>query len=119
MGILGSDTLGLEGAGIVSQVGSTVTDLRVGDRVMFGYMSNRSCLATRITVPGQSCLKIPPTLSFEEAATMPAVYLTTIHSIIELAKLQKGQTVLLHAACGGVGLAAIQICRNIVGAEVS
>jgi NADPH:quinone reductase-like Zn-dependent oxidoreductase len=119
LGILGSDTLSLEGSGIISQVGSTVTDLRVGDRVMFGPMSKQSCLATRVTMPSQSCLKIPRTLSFEEAATMPAVYSTTIHSIIELAQLRKAQTVLIHAACGGVGLAVIQICRNIVGAEVS
>lgn len=118
MGILGGDGIGLEGAGTITRVGSKVTELHVGDRVLFGNMSERPCLATHVTVPAQSCVMIPSTLSFEAAATLPAVYMTVIQSILDVAKLSRGQTILIHAACGGVGLAAIQVCQNIVGAEV-
>jgi NADPH:quinone reductase-like Zn-dependent oxidoreductase len=115
MGIVSGDSLGLEGSGIVVEVGSEVKDFQVGDRVLY---IGQNCFSTKTAIPAQRCAKIPPTLSWEEAATMPCVYATVIHSLLNLGRLQKGQSVLIHSACGGIGLAAIQICQNIVGANV-
>ncbi|WPH04990.1 polyketide synthase [Acrodontium crateriforme] len=106
--------LGLESSGIVSKVGSEVRDLRPGDRVML--LGNGS-FATHIIVCEKLCEKIPDNLTFEDAATMPAVFATAVFSLFNIGRLQKGQSVLIHSACGGVGLAAIQLAR-MVGAEI-
>ncbi|KAL8721427.1 MAG: hypothetical protein Q9225_001902 [Loekoesia sp. 1 TL-2023] len=108
------DGIGLEGAGIVRSVGAKVKDFRVGDRVM---MFEHGCFCTRVPISAKLCSKIPDDLSFEEAATMPCVYSTVIHALLTLGRLEKGQTVLIQSACGGVGLAAIQICQ-IAGAQI-
>jgi NADPH:quinone reductase-like Zn-dependent oxidoreductase len=118
MGILddGVSELGREGSGIISDVGPGVTDLKIGDRVLY---LDQNCFSTRTTIVAQRCAKIPSTLSWEEAASMPCVYATVIHSLLDVGRLQQGQTILIHSACGGVGLAAIQICQNIGEVEVS
>ena len=100
--------LGLDGAGIVCNVGPGVTSVKTGDRVMF-YAGG--AFANRITINHHLCVLIPERLSFEEAATMPCVFATAIYSILELGGLQRGQTVLIHSACGAVGLAALQLCQ--------
>eukprot|EP01028_Stygiella_incarcerata_P005930 TRINITY_DN2444_c0_g1_i1.p1 TRINITY_DN2444_c0_g1~~TRINITY_DN2444_c0_g1_i1.p1 ORF type:complete len:4839 (-),score=1309.12 TRINITY_DN2444_c0_g1_i1:231-13373(-) len=106
--------LGADCAGVVSRVGSNVRDLKPGMSV-FGIAPG--CFTTHwIGVPNMM-VPLPEGLSFEAAATMPVVYLTSYISLIELAKLKKGESVLIHAAAGGVGLAAIAIARA-VGAEV-
>ncbi|KAL9097197.1 MAG: hypothetical protein Q9165_000624 [Trypethelium subeluteriae] len=106
--------LGLEASGIVRKIGPNVKDLRQGDRVfMFEYGS----FSTRIVTSANHVAKIPDELSFEEAATMPCVYGTVIYSLMTLGMLEKDQTVLIHSACGGVGLAAIQICK-MIGAQI-
>lgn len=80
--------LGCECAGIVRQVGPEVQNVAVGDRVMvFAGGSHSTSLITRASL----CAKIPADLSFEEAATMPCVYSTVIHSVIHLGRLRKGQ----------------------------
>lgn len=115
MGIVdGTGGLGLEGSGIVRKVGSSVKGLKVGDRVM---MMGDSTFSTERTISYKRCAKMPDDLSFEDAATMPCVYVTVIHSLITAGQLQKGQSVLIHSACGGVGLAAIQVAQ-MIGAEV-
>ncbi|KFZ17687.1 hypothetical protein V501_01603 [Pseudogymnoascus sp. VKM F-4519 (FW-2642)] len=116
MGLIGSAalTLGLECSGLVRQVGANVKPLRVGDRVI---MMSDSCFATHVTVSAKHCLKIPDSLSWEEAATMPCVFGTVVHALIEKAALQENQTVLIHSACGGIGLAAIQVCQ-MLGAKI-
>lgn len=116
MGLIGSAalTLGLECSGLVRQVGANVQSLQVGDRVM---MMSDSCFATHVTVHAKHCVKIPDSLSWEDAATMPCVFGTVVHAIIEKAALQENQTVLIHSACGGIGLAAIQVCQ-MLGAKV-
>jgi NADPH:quinone reductase-like Zn-dependent oxidoreductase len=116
MGIVGNAGLGVEGSGIVSEVGSAVTDLKVGDRVMY-LVPN--CFSTRNRIAAQRCVRLPSSMSWEEAATMPCVYATVIHSLLDVGGLQKGQSVLIHSACGGIGLAAIQICQYIGGVKVS
>lgn len=116
MGIVDGSGLGLEGSGIIKEVGTDVKDqFEVGDRVLY---LDQNCFSTRTTISAKRCANIPKSMSWEEAATMPCVYATVIHSIIDVGRLRKGQSVLIHSACGGIGLSAIQICQNVIGAEV-
>ena len=72
----------------------------------FGGQSERVC------VPAGMVLPMPEKLSFSEAASIPVVWLTAWHMLHALANLKQGQTVLIHSAAGGVGTAAVQICRR-------
>ena len=106
--------LGLECAGVVTAVGAGVTGLQVGDRVMGlanGAFAHYLTLLARVLVP------MPAHLTFAEAATIPLAFLTAWYGLVELAKLQPGERVLIHAAAGGVGQAAVQIAQAI-GAEI-
>lgn len=107
--------LGYEGSGLVLQVGSAVHKLSAGDRVI---MSSSGSLVTTQQLDQRLCVKIPDSLSYEEGATMSAVYCTAIHCLLDVGGLQKGQSVLVHSASGGVGIAALYIAQ-MVGAEVS
>ena len=110
----GFATLGIECVGVVQQVGKDVTHLKVGDRVMgMAYHT----MASHVVVDASLMRKIPAQLSFIEAATIPVVFLTAYEGLIKKANLKKGERVLIHAATGGVGLAAIQVAR-LVGAEI-
>lgn len=109
------DSLGLEASGVVTRVGSRVTHLTEGDRVC---TVAHGLLCTRKIVDGAHIMPFPQDLTFEEAATLSVVYPTAIYSLITLGQLEKGQSVLIHSAAGGVGQAAIQICQ-MLGAEVS
>ncbi|KAK6950125.1 hypothetical protein Daesc_008451 [Daldinia eschscholtzii] len=119
MGILklgtGNVSLGLELAGIVRQTGAEVNGLSVGDRVM--AMPPDPCGKTLVTTPASLVAKIPDNLTFEDAASMSVCYATVIESLLNIGRLEKGQSVLIHSAAGGVGHAAIQICQ-MVGAEI-
>lgn len=79
---------GLEAAGIVRRTGPSVTDLEVGDRVM---ILSSNCFSTSVIVSEYVCERIPSGLSFEDAATMPCVFATAVHSIMEVGNLRKGQ----------------------------
>ena len=82
------DGIGLEAAGIIRSVGSEVTDLKVGDRVI---MFEHGCFSTRLAISAKLCARIPETLTYEEAATLPCVYSTVIHSLLTIGRLEKGQ----------------------------
>ncbi|HUH72972.1 MAG TPA: SDR family NAD(P)-dependent oxidoreductase [Chitinophagales bacterium] len=110
----GFATLGIECAGIVDAVGEDVTHLKVGDRV-FGMAYHT--MSSHIQVDASLMQIIPENLSFEEAATVPVVFLTVYYGLIVQARLQEGERVLIHSATGGVGLAAIQIAQ-FLGAEI-
>ncbi|CZS97698.1 related to polyketide synthase [Rhynchosporium agropyri] len=114
MGQLSSKYLGVECAGIISAVGSKVTDLQVGDRVCAmsegAYSTYTRCLGT-------SAQKISETMSFEDASTIPVIYCTAYYSLFDLGRLTKGESVLIHAAAGGVGQSAIILCQ-MIGAEI-
>ncbi|PQE07313.1 polyketide synthase protein [Rutstroemia sp. NJR-2017a WRK4] len=114
MGQLQSTYIGVECSGIFRAVGSKVIDLAVGDRVAAmtegAYSTYARCLAT-------STYKIPDDMSFEDAATIPVIYCTAYNSLVDLARLCKGEKVLIHAAAGGVGQAAVLLCQ-MVGAEI-
>lgn len=118
MGLIEGSTTGwgIEGSGVVTAIGSKVTGFKVGDPVM--TLSNKLLCSEQI-VAADRCVKMPTSISFEAAATMPCIYATVIHCLLKIGGLQKDQTILIHSACGGVGLAAIQICQNVVGAKVS
>lgn len=78
----------------------------------------QSFLSSRVTVSAVQVTKIPDSLTFEDAATMPLSFCTAIYTIRKVANLQKGQSILIHSACGSIGLAAIQLSQ-IASAEVS
>jgi tumor protein p53-inducible protein 3 len=110
-----SDILGLECAGVVRATGPGVTEFVPGDRVMAllaggGYAERTIC-------PSSHALRIPEYLSFEEAAAIPEAFLTASEALFSTASLAKGETVLIHAAAGGVGSAAVQLAK-LEGARV-
>lgn len=110
MGILNDSWLGLEAAGVITAVGSKVTRVKVGDRVAG---CGTGAHTTNLRTTEVACAKIPDTMSFEEAAAMSVVHTTAYHALVNLAKLRKGQSVLIHAAAGGVGQAAIQLANHL------
>ncbi|EFQ36395.1 beta-ketoacyl synthase domain-containing protein [Colletotrichum graminicola] len=117
MGELDNNTLGYEGAGIVTHVGDEVTDIKAGDRVIAVWNGDNNCLQTRTRVPRDLVAKIPNSMSFEEAAGIPVVFVTAYFCLYEVARLKAGETILVHAAAGGTGQAVIQLAKHL-GAEV-
>ncbi|MGV0693719.1 SDR family NAD(P)-dependent oxidoreductase [Mycobacterium paraintracellulare] len=109
----GAAQLGAEGAGIVTEVGSGVTDVAVGDAVMgiFGLAGSEATVDRRLVT------RVPRGWSMAQAAGVPVVFLTAYYGLSVLAGLRAGQRVLVHAATGGVGMAAVQLARHW-GAEV-
>jgi len=106
--------LGAECSGVVAELGAGVSGLEVGD-VVFGFAPGS--LGTEVVVPAAFVARVPPTLSVEDAAALPVAFLTAHHGLHGLARLQAGQRVLIHAAAGGVGLAAVQLALR-AGAKV-
>ena len=106
--------LGFECAGIVTSVGDGVNHLAAGDEVLaIAYGS----LASHVVTPANCAVRKPKSLSMAEAATIPMAFVTASFGLEHLAKLRPGERVLIHAAAGGVGQAAVQIARAL-GAEV-
>ncbi|MDE2758093.1 MAG: SDR family NAD(P)-dependent oxidoreductase, partial [Acidobacteriota bacterium] len=106
--------VGMEGSGIVRRVGSEVRGCRPGDDVAF---IQGGCIANRVVVNQYLVFAKPDRLSMEEAASVLSVYVTAYYSLIHLARLRKGQRVLIQSAMGGVGQAAIALAKH-VGAEI-
>jgi putative PIG3 family NAD(P)H quinone oxidoreductase len=104
------DIPGLEFAGEVAQIGSEVSQWRSGDRV-FGLCGG-GAHAEYVTVPASHLAAIPQNLSWVEAAAVPEVFITAHDALFTQAKLQPGETVLVHAAGSGVGTAALQLIRS-------
>ncbi len=106
--------LGGECAGVVSAVGPNVSDVRVGDEVMaVAVGAFRTYVVTRVEYVARK----PAGLTFAAAAGLPSVFLTALYGLIDRAQLRRGERILVHAAAGGVGLAAVQVARR-VGAVV-
>ncbi|MFF1506448.1 SDR family NAD(P)-dependent oxidoreductase [Streptomyces sp. NPDC058326] len=106
--------LGLEGAGVVTEVGPGVTGLAAGDRVM-GLFSGAFGPVT--VADHRRVAVMPADWTYAQAASAPIVFLTAYHALVDLAGLARGERVLIHAAAGGVGMAAVQLARHL-GAEV-
>ena len=110
-----TDILGLECSGVVRALGPDATGPAVGTRVMAllpggGY-------AERVTIPEGMAIPIPKSMSFEDAAAIPEAFLTSYEALVRTAHTQPGETVLVHAAAGGVGSAAVQLAKKL-GAKV-
>jgi acyl transferase domain-containing protein/NADPH:quinone reductase-like Zn-dependent oxidoreductase/SAM-dependent methyltransferase/acyl carrier protein len=119
LGIYPNDTLeipmlGDECAGVVTAVGEGVTGFLEGDEVI---AISRGSFSSYVTTDSAAVVKKPAHLRFEEAVTIPVAFLTAYYSLHHLARIGVGDTVLVHAATGGVGLAALQIAQ-LAGAEV-
>jgi polyketide synthase 12 len=110
----GSSEIGGEGAGVITAVGPGVERFEVGDRVM-GLLAG--AFAPQATADQRLLVEVPDDWSFAEAAAAPMAYCTARYGLRELADLQPGQRVLIHAAAGGVGSAAVAIAQQR-GAEV-
>ena len=107
--------MGYEVSGEVESLGEGVSDFAIGDRVMAGTRFGGQ--AELVTVPADQVLPLPERLSFEQGAAFPVNYGTAYAALIIMGSLREGDRVLIHAAAGGVGIAATQIARN-VGAEI-
>jgi NADPH:quinone reductase-like Zn-dependent oxidoreductase/acyl carrier protein len=114
LGEIPNRSLGFECAGRVSRVGPGVAGVEVGQRVL---ALGAGMFATHAMVSSQLVLAIPEEWTSEQAAGLPVVHLTAYYSLCHVARLQRGERVLIHSAASGVGLAAVQWARH-VGAEV-
>ena len=104
-----------EHSGIVTAVGTSLTNVfHIGDRIC-AWGGN--AYASSIVVNGLSAQIIPNDMSFETAASIPIVYTTAYYSLVHLARLKRGETVLIHSAAGGVGQAAVMLARHL-GAKI-
>ncbi len=108
-------TPGGEAAGVIVEVGSGVTHLHVGQRVV--AFTRMGAFAEQLGAPASAVTPIPDALSFGVAATLPLAYGTAMHALIDRAQLARGETLLVLGASGGVGLAAIMIGKAL-GARV-
>lgn len=106
---------GQEAAGVVTEVGSEVTDLKTGDRV--AYTSVLGSYAEYAAVPASRLIKIPDQVDFEQAAAAMLQGMTAHYLLYSSYPLKQGETVLIHAAAGGVGLLLVQMAKRI-GARV-
>ena len=114
LGQILSEALGGEASGVVSRVGKSVRDISVGDRVScygFGTFSNFYRGAS------SAFQKMPDDMSFELGAALPVTYCTAFYSVYHLARVTKEDSVLIHAATGGLGQAIIELCQ-LIGAEI-
>ncbi|MCA9648436.1 MAG: zinc-binding dehydrogenase [Myxococcales bacterium] len=103
--------VGYEGSGTVEATGDGVAGLAEGDRVLF--MSRFGGHSSHVVVPVDQVLRMPDSMSFEDGAAMPVNYLTAHHMLFEIARIRPGAHVLIHMAAGGVGTAALQLCRTV------
>ncbi|EWY92128.1 hypothetical protein FOYG_09024 [Fusarium oxysporum NRRL 32931] len=113
-GNLAEDKLGVDASGGITRVGSAVRDFKPGDHVM---TASCATFATFVRFSAKGAIPIPTHMSFEEAASMPLIFLTAYYSLVMVGNLIRGEKILIHAAAGGVGQAAIMIAQQ-KGAEI-
>jgi NADPH:quinone reductase-like Zn-dependent oxidoreductase len=101
--------LGAECSGVVVDVGASVTEFRSGDRVV-GFAPGS--MASEVSVPAAFVAPLPHALTSEAAAGLPVAFLTAHYGLHELARLQPGERILIHAGTGGVGMAAVQLAKR-------
>ena len=99
--------LGYEASGVVESIGEGVESAKVGDRVVAGTRFGGH--SSMVTVPAEQALPLPDKLSFEQGAAIPVNYVTAYCGLVIMGGVSKGDRVLIHAAAGGVGTAAIQV----------
>ncbi len=101
-------TLGMELSGKVVNIGSNITDYRIGDEVI-GFAP--ACFSTRVITQTTAIAHKPSEWSYAEAATIPTTFFTVYYALHHLAQIRAGEKILIHGAAGGVGIAAIQFAR--------
>jgi NADPH:quinone reductase len=109
-------TIGMEGAGVVLEVGEAVKGLRAGDRVAYAG-GPIGAYATERVIPADRLVKLPDSIDFKTGAAMMLQGMTVQYLLRRTFQVQKGQTILVHAAAGGVGLIMCQWARHL-GANV-
>ncbi|KAJ3125018.1 hypothetical protein HK100_011028 [Physocladia obscura] len=110
LGLLHADDKLCEFSGTVTAIGNKVTRFKIGDRVM-GF--TKGCREASVVVANEyACSLIPTSMNFMDACAFPIAYGTAWHSLVDLGRISPGDTVLIHSAAGGVGLAAIQIAQR-------
>ncbi|KAK1977921.1 type I polyketide synthase [Colletotrichum cereale] len=112
LGQLDETIMGYECSGVVTRLGSDAkkaSGLNVGDQVCAVL---RGHWATRVTINWQCAVRIPKDMSFEEAATIPMVFATAYHGLYDVGRLARGESILIHAATGGVGQAAVMLAQQ-------
>ncbi|MDR3517371.1 MAG: SDR family NAD(P)-dependent oxidoreductase, partial [Azospirillaceae bacterium] len=107
--------LGFEAVGTIARRGAAVTDLAEGDAVI--VLASPGCIGSHVTVDRILVIPKPQRMSFNEAVTLPATFLTAHYALNVLGKMRRGDRILIHAAAGGVGLAAVQLAQR-AGAEI-
>lgn len=105
--------VGYEGAGVIDALGAGVIERSKGERVMF--MTRFGGMSDTVCIPTPQAVVIPDSMPFEDAAAMPVNYLTAQQLLFAVARVRSGDTVLVHMAAGGVGTAALQLCRTVPG----
>ncbi len=101
--------IGVECSGIVTAVGPNVTDIRPGTRVCALV---KGAYANFVRVPQDWVAKIPDSLGFTQAASIPTAFSTAWYALLDIGRLSEGESVLIHAAAGGVGQAAIMLAQE-------
>ena len=114
LGQLAGNHLGQECSGVITKLGRKVTGLQTGDRVC---AVTPSAIANLGRCPAHCAVPIPDSMSYAEGASIPVIYCTVYYCLIRLANLQHGETILIHAAAGGVGQAAIMLAQSL-GAKI-
>ena len=115
LGQINHSTMGGECAGIVVRAGSNVSiELQPGARVAVCALDT---FKTLVRCSSTQAVLIPSRLSFEEAASLPLTFVTVYHALVEVARMHKGESILIHSGAGGTGQAAIQIAKYL-GAEI-
>ena len=104
--------LGMEGSGVIQKTGNIVKDLKEGDEVTFGSWGT-GAFSEFIKVPEQGVKLKPKSLDFAQAASFQTAYLTAYVSLVRRGEVIKGDTVLVHGATGGVGMAAVQLAKHL------
>lgn len=107
---------GMEGAGTVAAVGAEVKDWAAGDKVIFGVRPGAMAEYASVT-PAGSLMRLPEGWSFAEGSAFRVGATTAFHSLVHRAGLARGETLLVHGASGGVGMAAVQLGKHL-GARV-
>lgn len=112
--------MGVEASGVVQAVGEGVTNVEVGDRVTYtGFLNTLGAYSTERLIPAAPLIKLPETISFETAAAMTMRGLTSSYLMRRIYDFKPGDSILLHAAAGGVGLIVSQWAKllglNVIG----
>jgi acyl transferase domain-containing protein/NADPH:quinone reductase-like Zn-dependent oxidoreductase/NAD(P)-dependent dehydrogenase (short-subunit alcohol dehydrogenase family)/2-polyprenyl-3-methyl-5-hydroxy-6-metoxy-1,4-benzoquinol methylase len=117
MGQLKENVMGLECSGVITRVSNEARDqgFQVGDRVMALLLGP---FTSRARISWHGVVHIPEGMSFEDAASLPMVFSTAYVSLVDIARFQRGQSVLIHAAAGGVGQAAIMLSKYLGAGEI-